>query len=181
MLHQKNTNSFSHKEMNLAIGQNFTEFSDKLNALQNEWKKWIEKGDSIELRLISPILFQKTTPINLSIIADNLQYFKENYKKSYENNLEKALQIASLCGSQAIAEYLLKELKVDFADKKYDFVLSYASASLNDEWTLNLANTMKNVEKDLPSEVYLFCHDIDLLDNIKSIFNETKKDKVKKE
>ena len=173
MLHQRKSTDISSQEINLAIGHDQKAFLIKYNSLRTKWLKWIETmGDSNEGRLISTTLFQKATPINFSIISDNLQYFETHYPKDQgnEKNLYKALKVACLLGSREIGEFLLNKLEINFTSQDNDFVFSYACASTNKDWVMDLARKMKEAGREIPNGVYLFCNDTDLLETIKKIF-----------
>jgi len=80
--------------------------------LQAKWIALAKQDEYAETRIISPILFNKSksTPVNTSILSDNLRYFEANYEKEYADNLLKALTLACLCGSKNVADFLLRTL-----------------------------------------------------------------------
>lgn len=175
MLHQEKSDLSSKQKIAVAIGDEPTAFSSKLKDLQEIWSKFAKiDGDGIELRLISKIIFHKTTPINVAIISDNLEYFKQ-YVDPSKDSLYKSLQLACLCGSQKIGESLLETLKINLADEDNDFILSYVSSSMNHNWSIKLAKKIREVSSEIPRGVYLFCHNAKTLSDIKKIFDTENK------
>lgn len=134
-----------------AIGQDSKTFSEKMAWLKDKWGK---KKDSTARRLIGRMIFHKTIAINLSIIADNLEYFKANYEKEYPHNLETALDVACLCGSKKIAEFTLKTLESSYTMEGNEHLLGYASASMNEKWVKDIASIMAKTKKDMPDSIY---------------------------
>jgi hypothetical protein len=158
------------EELKKAVGNNINYFEEKIKWLQEKWGH--ENSDSEELRLISSIIVRKTNPTNFSIIADNLEYFKDSYIKEYksDNDLKKALKLGCLCGSQKIAEFLLNKLSVNYSTVGYDFVLSSACASNNEEWCKSIAKVMAREKTLMPKGVYAYASSA-LISEMKKIFN----------
>jgi len=152
------------------VVENANDFEKKIGWLQEKWAK--ENSDSEELRLISSIIARKTSPTNLSIIADNLTYFTNNYKQEYktDDNLKKALKLACLCGSEKIARFLLDKLKVSCSTYGYGFVLSFACASNNEKWCQSIAADMAKEKAPMPDGVYAYAS-YELISEMKKIFN----------
>lgn len=171
MLHF-NDKTISKKELIEAAGNNKSVFHAKKSMLKKKWEEIAKYGigDCHEVRIISPILFRKLTPINVAIIADNLQYFKEKYVTSPEVNKEK-LEIACLCGSENIANFLLKPVKKPIS--YYSFMLPYVAASMNEKWIEKIALEMKQKNIPMPDNIYNFS-DIKTINMIKNIFNDDK-------
>ncbi len=169
MFTQRNQKADCEKAIKEAIGVNTSLFDKKMGWLQ---KKWTNAKDGRVARLICPIVLHKTTPVNISIIADNLEYFEKNYKDQYENSLDKALARACLCGSQKIAEFLLEKLHANFMTENYEYVFGYASASMNNEWVEKIATTMAAANKDMPKSIFIVGNDIKTIDKIRKIFKE---------
>jgi len=174
MFTQRNQKADYEKAIKEAIGVDTSLFDKKMGWLQ---KKWTKAKDSRVARLICPIVLHNTTPINISIITDNLEYFEKNYQDQYENNLDKALARACLCGSQKIAEFLLEKLHANFTNENYEYAFGYASASMNDEWVDEIATAMAAANKDMPKSVFVVGNDIKTIDKIRKIFKE--KDSIK--
>lgn len=147
------------QEHDEAIGPDFQSFLKKLNFLKQKWAKKIALGDSIEIRLISHIIFSKANAKNYSIISDNLVY----YKKCKIDQTD--LLQACLCGSKIIAEFLADGLKIQLGE-----YLGYVCSSPNQYWALALATQMKEHGIGLPRDFYLFCTNLDTLNAIETIF-----------
>lgn len=164
---------FQSSELKNARGRDSADFSKKVQELRAIWLK--EKSDSEELRLIGPIIAGETNPINVAIITDNLDYFKNNYEKLYNDTVsyEKALKLSCLCGSQKISEFLLDKVKADYSTDKYSFILSYVCASKNQTWAESIAADMAKHGKPIPANVYAYS-DFSLIDKIEEIFGEKK-------
>jgi len=171
MLRQKKIDEIYKRQMRKAVGEYSGVFLKKLEQLQ---KKWQEMPDDFpETRFIGPIIAHKLHPVNACIIADNLNYFEENYKNFYQDEdkiLIKALRLACLSGSQKIAESLLKKLKADYLTEGYEFILSYVLSSGEHEWAKTIATVMAKHRKDMPQDVWLFANS-ELAFEIKKIFD----------
>jgi hypothetical protein len=154
-------------EFEEAVGSDFDSFLGKLTFLKTKWAKQIALGDSVEGRLISPVLFHKATPLNYSIVSDRLDYFKKYFEEIKKELLSTTLMQACLCGSQLIAEFIAKEL--DMTPIHY---LAYVCSSPNQAWAIALANKLSEQGKQLPSDIFLFCTELDTLTEIKKIFIE---------
>ncbi len=145
-------------------------FLKKMTWLKNRWEKELKK-DSTAGRLIAPIIFRQTTPINVSIIADNIDYFRDRYQEACGDDLERALQRACLCGSRNVADFLLEKLGSSYIDKGCEYVLAYACASMNEEWIREIASAMANAHREMPNLVFLFEKRREKIHAIQDIFS----------
>jgi len=168
----------SKAEMLHVLGNNAVKFKLKYKWLQDKWHNIASNGigDCQELRLISPIIFATLTPVNASLIIDNVNYFKEHYKE--EKEWEKTFFIACLCGSEEVASFLLDLL--DRSKKKPDpgATLAYIAASQNGEWAQKMARELaeKGIKDILSgSGFYLFCDDIKTKTAVSQIFEDKAK------
>ncbi len=53
------------------------------------------------------------TPLNASLIVDNLTYFQEKYESGNSKQNFKNFQIACFCGSENIANFYLENLRLN--------------------------------------------------------------------
>jgi hypothetical protein len=135
-------------------------------------KMWGDTSlDSEEKRLIHPVIYNHTDPINMSIIIDDLDYFKIHYENRYKSNPGKAFAIACLCGSKQIVSFLMEKINFTYTNKAYDYLLSYVSASQNEEWTLQIATEMSQKGYGMPLDVYGLASNFEIMDKIEEIFN----------
>lgn len=139
-----------------AIGS-VEKFEEKFRFLK---KKWLgpEVEDSHASRLMTPILKFKTHPIILSIISNNLEYFKEHYKderyQALNVDLILLLERACLAGSKEVANFLLVQLQIDITSEKYEQLLGYVAASQNIEWAKEIATALAQKGRKIPLSVY---------------------------
>lgn len=147
--------------------QTASEDKGKKEWLQTRWEKIIV--DTPSKRLISTVLI-KPTRVDEALINDDLDYFKDNYTVDYPKK-RKALEIACLCGSEKIADFLLKKLKEEFTNKKNEYLLAYASASPNQEWAKKIAKKMTESGLTMSDTVYSLANG-KLIDEIVNIFKE---------
>lgn len=152
-------------EFQRAINDTPLFFKEKILWLQEKWGGLSKNfGDSHELRNISSCVFDTITPLNAAIIVDNLAYFKEKYIQDTEKTY-KLFQIACLCGSEGIANFLYEKLETK---PEPSTLLQLVSASQNQEWAKKIAKEIKTI----PDEVYLFCTEKKVRDAIKNASSE---------
>jgi hypothetical protein len=154
-----------------AMGEDKDKFKEKMEWLQNKWKN---RNYGLLANLICPIIFNKVKPIYIAIIADNINYFKLYYES--ECKLKEALSMACLCGSQQIADFLLKTLNQSYLSKENEYTLGYVTTSPNIEWAKNIATQMAKAGKSMPKSVYGKESDDDVIDIIENIFETTTPD-----
>lgn len=146
----------------------------KICILREKWRTLASKDEHEETRIISPFLFNKTkrTPVNTSILSNNLDYFRANYGKEYsDHKLLGLLPIVCLSGSNDIADFILEKLGQTYTSEGYDFILRYASASLNTDWVKEIARTMAKQGLKIPHCVFSPINSCEMMTNILSIFN----------
>lgn len=138
------------------MNNNHENFNAKLKAMRTKWRAVAQKDEYQETRIISPYLFNKSkfTPLNISILSDNLNCFSNNYLKEYGDNLLKPLMIACLSGSRNIADFLLEKLDKTYVSEGFDFVLTYAAASFNTEWVKEIASKMAEANLNIPDHIF---------------------------
>lgn len=144
MLHQH-----EYEKACLEAGKNSHEYTTKIDALKARWNP---KKDSTEARIMRPILSLHTSPLQYSVIADNLEYFKLHYKEE-KLEPESALQIACLCGSRNITDFLLQEMNLNYLSPDHEYLLPYISASQNTEWMKDIATKMAQEGKSMPQDI----------------------------
>lgn len=162
------------EEIEKAIGLEREKFFIKIKALRKKWEKLGKEDEYEETRIISPYLFnkRKITPVNTSILSDNLEYFKNNYKKEYgEGDLVELLEVACLSGSKMIADFLLKKLGKTYVSEDCQFVLNYAAASFNIDWVKEIANEVSRQEIIIPDHIYSNMNSPEVINEIVSIFS----------
>jgi hypothetical protein len=126
--------------------------TNKIKWLKAKWTSELYNTGE-EACLMQDILFSMSLlPIHIAVIADNLPYFKANYKYD-SNNIGMFLQEACLCGSQNIADYLVTvELKSSY--KERPGLLAYIAASPNMEWAKQVARILVEEKLPMPRGVY---------------------------
>jgi ankyrin repeat protein len=146
----------------------------KIEWLQNRWAN--EKSDTDELRIVGFVLRKEldilVNPLEVSIVIDNVNLFKDSWKKRWEDKeeLKKLLKVAAVCGSERIATFLLEKLHANCTTEGYSFILVYACASENKEWVKKLATEMVKNNKAMPRDIY--CHaSHELIRLLKDIFD----------
>jgi hypothetical protein len=147
---------------------------DKKEWLKKRWEKIVINTPS--KRLMSTVLVEPDL-IDNALIDDNLDYFKLHYKEHYPKKLRKALATACLCGSETIANFLLKKLKQSFTDEKNEYLLAYASASQNEEWVKKIAMQMAGSGLKMPDTIYSLASNYELVDDVINIFNKSSANK----
>lgn len=152
-----------------AIGLNVEEHTVKLAWLK---EKWNNARDSHPARLICPMLSEPVSAFHHSIISNNLGYFKLNYNKN-EVNSNALLAIACLCGSEDIANFLLKQLGSNYLSTENEYVLGYVLASQNTKWAKNIASTLALAGKKMPGDLRDFA-DRSMVEAIGKIFQGNK-------
>jgi hypothetical protein len=60
------------------------------------------------------------------------------------------LAIACLCGSQQVAEYLLKELGKNYLSPNYEYMVDYVAASENATWAVVIARKLVEAGREMP-------------------------------
>lgn len=161
------------KEIEKAIGLDKLRFLAKIKAMQEKWKTLSKKDEYEETRIISPYLFNKTkrTPVNTSILSDNLEYFRENYVKEYsDHNLIELLEVACLSGSKGVAEFLLGKLEKTYSSKDCQFVLNYAAASFNISWVKEIAEIMSKQGIMIPNHIYSSMNSDEMIKEVIKVF-----------
>ncbi len=151
-----------------AIGREDAEYSTKINWLK---KRWDATQDSAPARLICPLLYAPAAPLFHAVIADNFEYFKQNYNPE-SVNLNRILAIACLCGSEHIADFVLKQLKSNYLSPEQEYMLGYVAASMNTKWAENIARTMANAGKNMPASAQDFATD-QVVNSLEKIFNKS--------
>ncbi len=146
---------------------------EKIALLQKKWRNEVYR-DTEAAYVICPILFTKTKPIHTAIIADNINYFKNHYHEELAGNYEPALAEACLCGSRAIAEFLLSELNSSFATDHHSYLLAYVAASMNVEWAKDIARDMAQAKMTMPKTIYNIA-DYKTIDLIIAVFKNPNK------
>ncbi|AYV75332.1 MAG: hypothetical protein Terrestrivirus1_206 [Terrestrivirus sp.] len=151
--------------------------SDNHKWLITKWKK---RGDCYPKRLLGNILSDTPSLINISIINDDIDFFKLNYKSTYddEHSLKKALAKACLCGSQKTGEFIINELKIInyntdwlYWDETFDhWIFCFVSASQNVKWAEEIATIMKNNGEKMPDSIYSYCRTYSVIKKLKIIF-----------
>jgi len=150
-----------------AIGRVDGIYVEKLEWLVN---RWVNEEDSTAARIIKPFLWHSSDPFYQSIIADNLGYFTNLYKKELVNP-NMCLAMACLCGSQKIGEFLLNDLKLTYLTPKHeDYILGYVSSSMNKGWAKNIALLMAQSGKSMPKSVYGEAASDNMIREISAIF-----------
>lgn len=133
----------------------FNEGFDKLCSI------WWDVGASFTLdctgkRLVTNTLASKLNdPIILSIIADDVNYFKDHYKTKKLDIFY--LEFCCLCG----AEKIIKNIYLEDSDKKQCLIRSenavgYALSSGNGELAIDLAKKIKSLGKITPGQLILY-------------------------
>ena len=162
----------SRAEVMSAIDNKTSDLKSKLDWMQNKWGTFSKGfGDCHEVRIIGPVIIGTLTPLNASIIMDNLTYFKEKYETSDNEHNFKNFQIASLCGAENIANFLFEKLESKPDDST---ILTYVSASQNEEWAKKVATEMKKKDLPIPKGVSLYCTESSMKDAIHTVFSGEK-------
>ena len=171
------------QKLETAIGLDKPAFLAKIKSMQAKWKALAKQGDYEETRIIAPYLFNKTkrTPVNTSILSDNLEYFSKNYTDEYsDRDLKGLLEIACLSGSKKVADFLLERLGKTYVSEDCQFVLGYVSASPNVEWTKEIAKVMAKAGLKMPEDISSLTSSRELVKEISMIFQSTKKETASK-
>ena len=84
--------------------------------------------DSCQVRRLSPVIFHQIIPLNASIVADNLDYFKLHYIKSDKTD-RSMIKIASMCSAEKITGYLLEGYENVY--EHYNYILPHVVGSGN--------------------------------------------------
>lgn len=147
-------------------------FFAKLAWMKSKWANIGNTfGDREELRMMGAVFASTASSARLSIVADNIDYFANHYSADADrNNLIYDLKLACLCGSRSIAEFLLKKLNANYTSDGFEFVLSYAAASMNKDWVLDIANVMKG--RTISSDLYVICEDLEFISQIRERVGE---------
>ena len=164
--------------INSAIGSNKAIFLAKIKAMQEKWQALAKNDEYEETRIISPYLYNKTkrTPVNTSILSDNLEFFRDSYITEYsDHQLFKLLEIACLSGSKRVADFLLNKLGESYSSSDYQFVLCFASASFNTEWAKEIARDMAKKDISVPAGIYSSIISDEMREVIISIFDDRNK------
>ncbi len=126
----------------------------KIRVLADKWNK---ASDSTGKRLVSKILklYKNTDSALQSILVDDPALFEKTFKES--QRIHSALfwlEIACLCGSQKVANYLLIQEKVNILDS--EDAIAYALSSGNQEFALQLATLAKEKGQVDPGKIFLY-------------------------
>lgn len=156
------------QEKILACGD-IDKFWEKIHRLRRVYNQIASRDEHQETRLISPYLFnkQKWSPLVISVITDNLEYFKTNLTHA----TKKLLGLACLFGSRSVGRYLLHKLDATPSSPGFDFVLCYVALSGNNKWAEEIAQTMASDAKQMPDHLYALCPN-KLLEQINGIFHD---------
>ncbi len=151
-----------------AVGKNKDVYFSNLKWLQNHWNGI---DDNAAAREICPLIYNSIAPLVQAIIIDNLEFFKKEFLKE-KVDASAFLPIAYLCGSQKIAEFLLKEMKQDYLSSGNDFILGYVSASQNIAWAKSIASLYVKSGREMPDSVRELAGGL-VYKTLKEIFNKT--------
>ncbi len=152
-----------------AIGSNITVYTSKVKQIK---EKWAHQSDSTPARLMGNLLSSNIPPLYHSIVADNVEYFRKNYDITKVNSNE-LLAIACLCGSQKVADFLLKKLNLNYLSPGYEYILTYAATSNNIDWVKKIAEVMSQDQKEIPKDLAAFA-DFSVINTIEEIFERGK-------
>lgn len=131
-----------------AIGTTRESYLAKIKWLQENWKG---KSDSTATRIICPLIYHNLDFFGQALIADNGDYFQKEYIKIKTTvNPNELLALACLCGSQRVAEVLLKDLGKDCLSPDYAYMLDYVAASRNTVWAVSIARTLVAAGRKMP-------------------------------
>lgn len=156
------------KAAEAARGTDLELYNKKLEWLRDKWSK---KRDGTVKRLMDNFLLKEISPLNISIISDNLSYFHAHYRGSSLDMLT-ALDKACLCGSQQVGEFIMKELKLDYLSEDNEHILSYIAASQNTHWMQDVAEKMARAHKPMPNSLRRLGDNYKVIQMIVKIFNE---------
>jgi len=106
--------------------------------------------------------------IGSAIIADDLDYFKNNYQESIDKK-DYWLIIAPFCGAKKITDFLLAESNLTYSSFN---ILSYVAASPNETWLMDIAEKMAFDGLSMPKGIFLYAND-DVIDQVEDIFKQT--------
>ena len=83
-----------------------------------------------QVRRLSPAIFNRITPFNASIVADNLDYIKMYYTKSDKTD-KNMIKVTSMCSAEKITGYLLKGYENVY--EHYVYILPHVVGSGNED------------------------------------------------
>ncbi len=167
----------SDDEVKKILGASYQAVVEKREKLRD---KWLEMDDSEERRDLSGLLFSDMrllSSLYLAILSDSMELFVSQWKPD-DPSWRKLLDISCLAGSKNIAEFVINEKKDFLTDEDYGFFLGYISVSFEHDWAIDFAEKMKEKNMEMPEHVYTLCSDLDLINEIKSVFNP--KNRLKK-
>lgn len=163
----------ANNEMQNLFGERYTEILTKRDQLQ---KKWHEMDDSDEKRDVCGLIFVDVKCLSdayRAILSDDMQLFGRSWelcKSNSDQSWRRFLDLSCLIGSRNIAEFIMQEKKDVLTQKDYGYILSYISLSSDHKWTIDFAEEMKRKNMEMPDCIYQFCDDLDLVDEIVSVF-----------
>lgn len=155
-------------EIMKAMGTDTAAYNDKISQVQVRWKK---EKDSPVKRLMACFLRDIIAPLDVSVAADNLDYFQNHYK-DFNLDLKKELNRACIFGSRQVAEFIMKQLNVDYTTENYGHILAYASASKNEEWIKEIATMMAQANFPKPKFLSFLADSYENIDIIEEIFKK---------
>lgn len=145
------------------------EIQKKIAALQ---EKWASMEDSYEKRDMSTLLFTDFSmlgEIDFAILTDNIQLYTRYYNEE-QSHWRRHLDLAALCGSENVGEFIIDQKNDVLNSKDYGIILGYISSSLNHSWARNFSKKISTINDIMPDSVYFFCDDYDLIEDIKKSF-----------
>jgi hypothetical protein len=122
---------------------------------------------------MSFISLEHSNEVNDALVEDNLDYFKFHYQEVYSSDLEEPLVRACLCGSENIANFLLKGLHASYTDEEYRYLLGYVSASPNETLAKTIAEQIAKEGLEMPDNITSLAASYGVIDEIKEIFRKS--------
>jgi len=119
-------------------GKNSKKYEERIGFLKNKWQG--NPQDDSEA-------------IYYAVITDNLDYFQNNYKNN-KLELQKTLEIACLCGSRKIGDFLLNEMNLSYSSPECDDMLAYIAASDNMNWIKDVVCSMIKDKASIPDSAF---------------------------
>jgi len=158
------------EEQQKAIGNNIAEYNEKRSFLNEKWSK--KRPHSHSQATICPIL-NSDTDIAVSIVADNLSFFAEHIPSgANEYNL---IDVACVCGSRQIGDFLLKKQGLDYTSKGCERWLKYVMESPNHHWAIDIAREMAKDRVSMPTSSYSITHSLPVTMAVRDVFNSSGK------
>lgn len=145
------------------------EMLKKREALQEKWR---DMDDSYEKRDMSTLLFTDFSmlgQIDFALLTDNVEMYKKYYGDE-ESHWRRHLDLAALCGSKDVGEFIINQKMDILNNQDYGAILGYISSSFNYEWARDFSEKISSTSSTMPDSVYFFCDDYDLIEDIKKSF-----------